>query len=88
MPITESAIKRMRSDARKQQRNLIVRSELKTLFKKLTATVVQDPQKAKDEAKALVSKFDRAARKGIIPKEKANRKKARIALLLSKHPAK
>ena len=66
----------------------MVRSELKTLYKKISVLASQDLAKAKEEAKALVSKFDQAARKGIIPKEKANRKKSRLALLLSKSSAK
>ncbi len=84
MPITKSAIKRVRSDGRKHLRNQTVRSELKTLFKKVTALVTQDTAQAKEEAKLFVSKLDKAARKNIISKEKANRKKSRLAALLKK----
>ena len=84
MPITKSAIKRMRSNERKFVRNQMIRSELKTLFKKVAALADRDLEKAKLEAKQLESKFDKAAHCGVIPKERANRKKSRLAALLSK----
>lgn len=83
MPIAKSAIKRMRSDERKRTRNQSVRSELKTLYRKLTALVSQDFEKAKEEARQLASKLDKAARRGIIPKERASRKKSRLTALLA-----
>ena len=84
MPITKSAIKRVRSSERKYERNQIVRSELKTLFKKVVALASQDINKAKEEARLLTARFDKAAQKGIVPKEKANRKKSRLAKLIQK----
>ncbi|MBI4388495.1 MAG: 30S ribosomal protein S20 [Candidatus Omnitrophica bacterium] len=84
MPITKSAIDHVRSDKRKQARNQKVRSELRTLFKKIALLATQDSAKAKEEAQSLISKFDRAAQKGAIHKQKANRKKSRLARLLAK----
>ncbi len=84
MPITKSAIDRARSDKRKQTRNQKVRSELKTLYKKIALLAAQDSTKAKEEARSLISKLDRAAQKGTIHKQKANRKKSRLARLLAK----
>ena len=83
MPIIKSAMKHMRSDRRKSVRNLAVRSELKTLYKRLSALAGQNPGEAKEKAQLLISKLDKAARSGTIPKGRANRKKARIARLLS-----
>lgn len=84
MPITKSAMKRVRSDERKKLRNQKIRTELKTLFKKIVSLTAHDPAKAKEEASILASKLGRAARKGIIPKRRADRKKSRLALLLNK----
>lgn len=84
MPITKSAIDRIRSDKRKQARNQKVRSELKTLFKKISTLATQNLTKAKEEARLLISKFDKAAQRGAIHKQKANRKKSRLTALLAK----
>ncbi len=83
MPNIRSAAKRIRSDAKKRERNLAVISELRTLSKKL-AQLALDSVKAQEVAATLVSRYDRAAFKGIIPKGRANRRKARIASFLSK----
>ena len=88
MPITKSAIKRMRSDRRKYLRNQVVRSELKTILRKVTLLAEQNFEKAKEEARALTSRLDKAARKGIIPRTKASRRKSRLARLLAKHKPK
>ncbi len=84
MPITKSAIDHVRSDKRKQTHNQNVRSELKTLFKKIATLATHDLAKAKEEARILISKFDKAAQKGIVHKQKASRKKSRLAALLAK----
>ncbi|PIQ85140.1 MAG: 30S ribosomal protein S20 [Candidatus Omnitrophica bacterium CG11_big_fil_rev_8_21_14_0_20_45_26] len=84
MPITRSAIKSMRSDARKHKLNQMITSEIKTLLKKVTVLASQDLEKAKAAAQSVTSKLDKAARKGIIPKGRADRKKADLGRLLSK----
>ncbi len=83
MPNKKSAIKRLRSDAKKRSRNQSVLSELHSRFKQLTTLAGQDANAAKEYARVLVSKFDKAVVHGILPHGRANRKKARIARLLS-----
>ena len=83
MPNIQSAMKRMRSDAKKRATNQVALSELKTLSQKL-ATFSQDPAKAKELAQSLVSRYDRAVSRGIIPRGRADRKKSRIAKFLAK----
>lgn len=83
MPNIPSAVKRMRSDAKKREKNQAVLSELKTLNKKLTQ-LAQDPEKAKALAEKLISSYDRAAIKGVIPRGRADRKKSRITAFLAK----
>ena len=83
MPNIPSAVKRMRSDAKKREKNQAVLSELKTLNKKLTQ-LSQDSEKAKAIATKLISNYDRAVVKGVIPRGRADRKKSRIALFLAK----
>lgn len=84
MPNKPSAAKRMRSDAKKQLLNQSTVSELKTLFAKLTQAVQQNRAQAEELARTLISKFDRAITRGIIPHGRADRKKARIGRLLGK----
>jgi len=83
MPNIPSAVKRIRSDAKKREKNQAVLSELKTLNKKL-ALLSQDPEKAKVLAEKLVSGYDRAVVRGVIPRGRADRKKSRIAAFLTK----
>jgi len=72
----------MRSDAKKEERNHTVLSELKTLSKKLVL-LKDEPAKAVEFAKTVISKYDRAVSRGVIPKGRASRKKSRIANFLA-----
>ena len=82
MPNKRSAAKRMRSNLKKQFRNQTTLSELKTLYKKLANQTKASPEQAKETARNLISKLDKAVTRGIIPHGRADRKKARIAHLL------
>lgn len=83
MPNIKSAMKRMRSDAKKRAHNQAFLSELKTLTKKLAA-LTAEPAKAKEVAASLVSKYDKAVSNGVIPSGRADRRKSRIAKLLTR----
>ena len=83
MPNIRSAAKRIRSDAKKRAKNMAVLSELKSLSKKL-AGLGSEPEKAQAIAKTLISRYDRAVTKGVIPQGRADRRKSRIALFLAK----
>ncbi len=83
MPNIRSAMKRMRSDAKKRSTNQAAISELKTLGQKLTG-LSAEPPKAQDFAKHVISRYDRAVSRGIIPRGRADRKKSRIAKFLAK----
>ncbi len=68
----------MRSDAKKHERNQSALSEIHTLSKKLVQ-LSEEPAKAKEIAGELVSCYDKAVGRGIIPRGRANRRKSRIA---------
>lgn len=76
----KSAKKRIKVIAKKSEQNQSVRSAYKTQLKKFDAAIVSGDV---DAAKALVSEtasvVDGAVTKGIIHKNKANRKKAQIS---------
>lgn len=82
MPNIKSAMKRLRSDKKKRERNQDLVSELKTMKKNLLK-LASEPAKAKEYAAKLTSRFDQAAVKGIIPKGRANRNKSRIQSFLA-----
>ena len=83
MPNIRSAAKRIRSDAKKREKNMAVLSELKSLSKKL-AQLAPEPEKAHAVAATLVARYDHAVTKGVIPRGRANRRKSRIVLFLAK----
>lgn len=87
MPNIKSAIKRMRSDAKKRSRNQATVVELKTLKQKLRASSSNSEQ-ARELGRTLISKYDKAVSKGSIPRGKANRNKSRIQKFLAKLPKK
>lgn len=83
MPITKGAKKAIRASAKKRLFNLKRKDEMKDViktFKKLVS------EKKKDEASKLVptayKAIDKAAKRGVIKKNTASRKKSGIARLL------
>ena len=82
MPNIQSAMKRMRSDAKKRVRNQAAISELKTLSKRLAT--FSDYSKAAEFAQEVISRYDHAVSRGIIPRGRADRKKSRVAGFLAK----
>ncbi|MCL2064859.1 MAG: 30S ribosomal protein S20 [Candidatus Cloacimonetes bacterium] len=78
MPNHKSCEKRLRQDVKRRSQNNYVRSTLKTLAKKMRSNI------SLQEKEALLitaySQFDKAAKKGVIHKKTASRRKSRIAL--------
>ena len=74
MPNIKAALKWTRASEKRRKRNLAVTSKLKTLSKKAGA-----PSATATDRQAAASALDKAAARGIIHKNKANRKKSRLA---------
>jgi small subunit ribosomal protein S20 len=74
---TTSAKKRIRSNARKHERNTAYRSRVKTMVKKAEQSIFSGTP---DEAtiREAISSLDKAAVKGIIHKNNAARRKSRL----------
>ena len=89
MPIKHAALKQIRKGRKLESRNQAVRAELKTLTKRLLGLL--NAQKV-DEATTLIhvvaSKYDRAASKGILHRNTADRYKSRLMHRLNKHRTK
>ena len=81
----KSAIKRIRSSARKQQNNRILRGRARTAVKKARLVLSEGkPEDAPTAVKEAISELDRAAGKGIVHKNNAARRKARLMKQLHK----
>ena len=79
MANTASAIKRVRSNARKAARNKVIRTRARTLVRKARGELSEGNAAASKEATlAAVSALDRAATKGVIHKNNASRRKGRL----------
>ena len=78
----KSALKRIRSSARRKTRNTAQESALKTLVKK----VRQEKEKAKANAalKEAVSLLDKLAQKRVIHPNKASNQKSKLTRLVNK----
>ena len=77
MPNIKSAIKRVKVSKKKNLRNRMIKSGVKTAVKKYEAALTQE------QLSNASSALDKAASKGVIHKNAANRKKARLARKLA-----
>ena len=84
MPNIKSAKKRVLTIEKKSLRNRAVKSNLKTRLKNFDTAVKTNDPIAKGLLRDASSAVDTAAKKGVIHKNKANRKKSRLAKALNK----
>ncbi|MGI6175884.1 MAG: 30S ribosomal protein S20 [Christensenellales bacterium] len=76
----KSAAKRAVVSQRQRQQNTAVKSNMRTSLKKFSAA---DAEQAKELYDDTVSTVDKAAAKGVIHKNAANRKKAQLAKMMA-----
>ncbi len=82
----KSAKKRIRSDARKNERNKSYMSTVRTVVKKFRQAVAADP-KSDEAKKAFIdaqSMLHKAATKGILHRNNASRRVSRLSAMLAK----
>jgi len=85
MPRRATSIRTQRSAKKKHLRNLKVRQALKKTLKKLQALVsAKNIEEARALLKKAFSQLDKAAKKGIIHPNTADRRKSRLALRVRK----
>lgn len=85
MPNTKSAAKAMRGSARKRVYNIRTKDKFKSAVKTVRNNI--DAKNADEALKALDAAFaalDKAAKKKVIHKNTANRKKSRMAKTINK----
>ena len=78
MANTKSAIKHIRTSQRRYERNVAVKSETRTYVKKARTAIAEQPAESQAELLAAISALDRAARKGVIHRNNAARRKSRL----------
>ena len=86
MPNIKSAIKRVKVTEKKNLRNRMLKSAMRTTVKKYEAAAAEGSADAA-MLSLTASAIDKAAAKGVISKNAANRKKARMAKRLAKAEA-
>ena len=79
LPNRPSAEKHLRSDERKRQINMRVKSAMRTAIKDAEEAISANEPDAEEVFRLAVKKIDKAASKGVIKKGKADRKKSRLA---------
>ena len=83
MPNIKSAEKRIALSKKQNLRNRMFVSEIKTKTKILAAAKAEGADNVQTLFQELVGLVDKAQQKGIIHKNKANRKKAQLSKLVS-----
>lgn len=85
MPITPSAKKALRQSLRRRERNLQKKEAYKKAIKEYRKLVVEKKvEEAKKLLPAVYKALDKAAKTGVIHRNKAGRLKARLIKLLGK----
>jgi len=81
---TRSALKRDRQSKKRRARNVTAKSEIKTLVKKCRQAIeAGNEAEAREAARMVESRLDRAAKKGIVHQNNANRRSARLQRAVS-----
>lgn len=84
MPILKSAKKSLRQSRKNQTRNYQNRSKLKTSIKEMEKIVKKgDVKEAKDKLTSVYKVIDIAAKKNIIQKNTASRRKSKLARMIN-----
>ena len=74
-----SAVKRNRQRIKRTARNRAVKSSLRTVLKQARQAVTSGADNAAELVREAQSELDRAAKKGVIPQNRASRVKGRMA---------
>jgi len=87
LPNIKSAMKRVKVSKKKNLRNRMVKTGVKTAIKKYQVALTEGVAPAGAQLSATTSAIDKAVAKGVMHKNTANRRKARLAKALAKAEA-
>jgi len=89
MPRRRASLKAQRKDKKRRLRNLKIKRDIKKAIKKFNSYLLaNNPTDAKSFLSKVFSKLDKAAKKGIIKKNNAARKKSQFSRALLKEISK
>jgi small subunit ribosomal protein S20 len=74
----KSGLKRVEVAERNRQRNVTIKSSVKTAAKKVLEGISSKSETLKDDLVSAISKLDKAASKGILHKNTVARRKSRL----------
>lgn len=83
MPQRRTAIKDLRQNRTRHMHNQDIKSDLKKTLKSFVAAAKNKKTDAKDLLKTLYKKFDKAAKRNVMHKKTAARRKSRFTKLLA-----
>jgi small subunit ribosomal protein S20 len=84
MAHSDQARKRIRQNEAAREHNRAVRSDLRTTIKKYRTAAASKQEDAAQLLKVVESKLDKAAKRNIIPTNRANRLKGRLKRVVVK----
>ena len=84
MPNTSSAKKAMRSSARKYEQNTARKWKIKNALKDFRKVMATDPANYLPTLSKVFSAFDKAVKTNLVHRNKADRKKSRLAKMVDK----
>ena len=88
MAHNKSALKRIKQDAKKRLRNRARKSSIATAEKKFIKLLeAGNTTEARAALVSVISAYDNGAKKGVISKAKADRKKSRLTIRFNKAQA-
>ena len=88
MPNIKSAKKRVDVIARRKEENNLIKASLATAIKKFKLAVDADPVEGAKKLSDICSQIDSAETRGVIHKNAADRKKARMSAYVNRAQAK
>ncbi len=78
MANTKSALKRIGTSQRKHERNVAVKSAARTYVKKARSSIAGNSAESEADVIAAIRALDKAAKKGVIHRNNAARRKSRL----------
>ena len=87
MPQRKTGVKELKKNRTRQMHNLDIKTDLRKTMKAFVAAVSAKPEDVKALLSTLYKKIDKAAKRNIIHKKTASRRKASFAKLLASKKA-
>jgi len=82
VPQRKTGVKELKKNKARRLHNIDIKTELKKTIKEFLAAVASKPEEAKTILNTLYKKIDKAAKRNVLNKNTASRRKARFAKLL------